>query len=87
MDYTSKIQEIENNIRKINDIHDSISKKSNEVSAKIEMLNMKKALYKRNQISDSGMDNKTFVGDSNGANAVDPKSGTIVYTDPNVSST
>ena len=42
MDYTSKIQEIENNIKKINEIHDTISKKSNEVSAKIEMLNKKK---------------------------------------------
>jgi hypothetical protein len=46
-----------------------------------------KALYKRNQISDSGIVNKTFVGDSNGVNIADPKCGTIVYTDPNVSST
>jgi hypothetical protein len=44
MDYTAKIQEIENNIKKINDIHDTISKKSNEISAKIEMLNKKKNL-------------------------------------------
>ena len=48
-----------------------------------EMINMKKALYKRNKIADSGSDNKTFVGDSNVLNV----NSTIVYTDPNVSST
>ncbi len=44
MNYTSKIQDIENNIKKINDIHDNVSKKSNEINAKIEMLNKKKNL-------------------------------------------
>jgi hypothetical protein len=44
MDYSEKILEIENNIKKLNEIHDTISRKSNEVSAKIEMFNKKKNL-------------------------------------------
>ena len=44
MNYNEKISEIENNIKKINDIHDSIAKKSNEVHQKIENFNKKKNL-------------------------------------------
>jgi uncharacterized coiled-coil DUF342 family protein len=44
MDYSNQILEIENNIKKINELHDNIAKKSNEVNSKIDMLNNKKNL-------------------------------------------
>ena len=48
MSFNNQITEIENNIKKINEIHDMISKKSNEVSQRIENFNKKKNLKLEN---------------------------------------
>jgi uncharacterized protein YukE len=44
MEFNTNIARIENNIKKINEIHDMISKKTNEVNQRIENFNKKKNL-------------------------------------------
>jgi hypothetical protein len=44
MEFNTNIAVIENNIKKINEIHDTISKKTNEVNQRIENFNKKKNL-------------------------------------------
>jgi hypothetical protein len=44
MNYDDSISKIENNIKKINELHETIVKKTNEVAQKIETLNKKKTL-------------------------------------------